>query len=287
MGVFASVSGGEPPVDDGKLNILVFGAHPDDCDLRFGGTAMKYRALGHRVKFVSMTNGDTGHYCEGGGALAKRRYAEAQASGRIADVEYEVMDVHNGELEPTVLMRKWVIQIMRQFRADVVLCHRPNDYHPDHRAVGILVQDAAYTVTVPNVAPLTPHLDRAPVVGHLYDNFKLPNPYVPTVAIGTDEVMERKIDMVHCHASQMYEWLPFNGGQLDEVPQNDADRRAWLAKRMYSRFEALADDVRDCLVKWYGEERGKAIRTAESVSISQYGRIPSEGELRELFPFFD
>ena len=267
------------------LNVLVFGAHPDDCDLRFGGTAMKYRALGHNVKFVSMTNGDTGHYSMGGGPLARRRNEEAQASGRIADVRYEVLDIHNGELEPNVYMRKLVIQIMRRFRADLVLCHRANDYHPDHRAVGVLVQDAAYTVTVPNVAPLTPHLERAPVLGYLYDNFKLPNPYVPSIAIDTDDVFERKIDMVHCHASQFYEWLPFNGGRLDQVPQADADRRAWLAESLHRRFGALADDVRPTLEKWYGKKRAAGIRTAESISLSEYGRGLSEEEIPVLFPF--
>jgi len=271
---------------DRKLNILVFGAHPDDCDLRFGGSAMKYRALGHRVKFVSMTNGDTGHYSMGGGPLARRRCEEAKASGRIADVEYEVLDIHNGELEANVYMRKTVIRIMRELRADLVLCHRANDYHPDHRAVGVLVQDAAYTVTVPNVAPLTPHLERSPVLGYLFDNFKLPNPYVPTVAIDTDDVFERKIDMVHCHASQFYEWLPFNGGRLDDVPESDVERRAWLAESLHRRFGALADSTRETLARWYGEERAAQIRTAESVSISEYGRGLSAEEIPVMFPFF-
>lgn len=286
MGVFASFDAmPQMKEEPDKLHVLVFGAHPDDCDLRFGGAAMKYRALGHRVKFVSMTNGDTGHHFMGGGPLARRRYQEAQASARIADIEYDVLDIHNGELEPSVAMRKLVIQIMREFKADLVLCHRPNDYHPDHRAVGILVQDAAYTVTVPNVVPLTPHLARSPVVGHLYDSFTLPNPYVPHIAIDTDDVFERKIDMVHCHASQMYEWMPFNEGSINEIPEDDAGRRAWLAERLRSRFGSLADDVRDTLKKLYGEEHGAAVKTAESVSISQYGRgLPPE-RYRELFPF--
>jgi LmbE family N-acetylglucosaminyl deacetylase len=174
---------------------------------------------------------------------------------------------------------------MREFRADIVLCHRANDYHPDHRAVGLLVQDAAYVVTVPNVAPLTPPLARSPVVGHLYDAFTLPNPFVPSIAIDTDSVFERKIDMVHCHTSQVYEWLPFNNGILDEVPEDDAGRRAWLAERLYGRFGALADSVRDKLVELYGQERGSAIRTAESVAISEYGRGVPEDEMPRLFPF--
>lgn len=285
MGVFASY---RSPIVSQKgecLSIVVFGAHPDDCELRFGGCALKYRALGHRVRFVSMTNGDTGHHLMGGGPLARRRYEEAQRAAQIADIEYTLVDVHNGELEPSVYMRKIVVQIIRESRADLVLCHRPHDYHPDHRAVGILVQDAAYIVTVPNVAPLTPALEHAPVVAYLYDTFKLPTPFVPTVAIDTDDVFERKIDMVDCHESQVYEWLPYNSGTLNEVPQDRGNRRKWLANRLYARFGALADDVRDTLRRFYGDDRAKRIRTAESVAISEYGRQPREEELYRLFPF--
>ncbi|MBN2449140.1 MAG: PIG-L family deacetylase [Lentisphaeria bacterium] len=270
---------------DKTLSILCFGAHPDDCDFRFGGAAMLYRHLGHRVTFVSMTNGDTGHFSIGGGPLARRRRDEALASARIADVEYIVMDIHNGELVPTPDLRKEVIRIMREVHADLVLCHRANDYHPDHRAVGTVVQDAAYTVTVPNVAPLTPHLPRSPVVGSFYDAFRLPNPYVPHVAIDTDEVFERKIDMACCHESQVFEWMPYNSGTLDQVPASKEARREWLAAQHRKRFAAVADSAREVLVALYGEERGRQIRTAETVSISEYGRGLSRDRYRELFPF--
>lgn len=267
------------------LNILCFGAHPDDCDFRYGGLAMLYRAQGHRVKFVSMTNGDTGHHAIGGGDLARRRYAEAQAAGRIADVEYEVLDIHNGELEPTVMVRKLVIERMRQSKADLVLCHRANDYHPDHRSVGVLVQDASYIVTVPNVCPLTPPLEQAPVLGYAFDEFSLPNPYRVDVAIDTDSVFDRKVDMAHCHVSQVYEWLPYNGGHLDDVPAADADRRVWLRERLGRRFGHVADVAREALKKIYGEERGAAVRTAETVSFSEYGRRATPEDVARLFPF--
>jgi len=264
------------------LRIMAFGAHPDDCDLRCGGMALKYRALGHEVKFVSVTNGDTGHHEMGGGPLARRRYAETQAAAAVADIDYEVFDIHNGELEAQLWVRKLVIRTMREFRPDLVICHRPCDYHPDHRAVGVLAQDAVFQVTIPNVLALTPELPASPVLGYAYDRFTDPTPYVPTVAIETDDVFERKVDMVHCHESQMYEWnLRFS----DPVPEDE--RRAWLGARLAGRFGSLADDARACLVKWYGEERGKVIRTAETVMISEYGSVPDEARLRELFPFFD
>jgi len=272
-------------MNDKPLNVLCFGAHPDDCDFRYGGLGMKYRALGHRVKFVSMTNGDTGHFSMGGGPLARRRCAEAQAAGKIADVEYEVLDIHNGELEPTVSNRKLVIKMMREFEADIVLCHRANDYHPDHRSVGTIVQDASYIVTVPNVCPLTPPLKRAPVLGYPFDGFKLPNPYRVDIAIDTDDQFERKVDMAHCHVSQVYEWLPYSGGGLDQVPEGDDERRAWLRERFLKRFQHTADIAREVLKKTYGEERGAAVQTAETINFSEYGRHPAADDISRLFPF--
>lgn len=268
------------------LNILVFGAHPDDCDLRFGGAAMLYRKHGHNVRFVSLTNGDTGHHEIGGGGLARRRYAEAQAAARVADIEYQVVDIHNGELDASVGNRKLVIQIMREFKADLVLCHRANDYHPDHRAVGTLVQDAAYTVTVPNVAPLSEPLQIPPVVGYLFDDFQDPTPYQATLAIDIEEVMERKINMVHCHASQMYEWLPYNGGTLDQVPRDEAERRELTRRNMYRRFGYQADRCREALVRCYGAQHATEVKWCEPVMISQYGRALGQDEWDRFFPFF-
>lgn len=268
------------------LSVVVFGAHPDDCDIRFGGAAMLYRKHGCNVRFVSLTNGDTGHQTEGGGPLARRRYAEAQAAAAIADVRCDVIDIHNGELEASVANRKLVIQIMRESKADLVLCHRPWDYHPDHRAVGMLVQDAAYTVTVPNVAPLTEPLLQSPVVGYVYDNFTDPSPYVATFAIDTDDVMERKVDMLHCHVSQMYEWLPYNGGVLDQVPASDEDRRAQTARNTRARFGELADRWRETLIRCYGPEHGSQVKCAETIMISQYGRGLREEDWPRFFPFF-
>lgn len=267
--------------DQQPLRILVFGAHPDDCELRCGGMALKWRALGHAVKFVSVTNGDTGHHEMGGGPLARRRYQEAQCAAQVADIEYEVYDLHNGELEPNLWVRRMVIRTIREFRPDLVICHRAIDYHPDHRAVGVVVQDAIFQVTVPNVLALTPALDRSPALGYTYDQFTDPTPYVPTVAIDTDDVFERKVAMVHCHESQMYEWE-----RRFSEPIPEGERLGWLSERLTRRFGSLADDVRACLVRWYGEERGRAIRTAETVMMSQYGSVPDEARLRELFPFF-
>src|SRR5690242_3194314 len=83
-----------------KLRIIVFGAHPDDAELKAGGTAAKWAKAGHAVKMVSVTNGDIGHWREAGGPLAKRRLAEAAAADKVLGVTSQVLDIHDGELEP-------------------------------------------------------------------------------------------------------------------------------------------------------------------------------------------
>ena len=269
------------PATDGKLNVIAFGAHPDDCDQRAGGTAAKYAALGHRVRFVSITNGDAGHQTEGGGALAARRRAEAQEAGRRIGIEYVVLDNHDGELLPTLKPREEVIRHIRQWNADLVLAPRPNDYHPDHRYTGILVQDAAYMVVVPNITPDTPALRRNPVFMYFEDRFQKPQPFSPDVAVAIDDVIEKKVDMLDAHVSQMYEWLPWVAHTLESVPKDASARRRWLRETRVGQPTAA---VRATLTKWYGEQ-AKAVRHAEAFEICEYGARPDEAMIRRLFQF--
>ena len=268
------------PSDD-PLRIIVIGGHPDDCDLDAGGTAALFVQLGHAVKFVSVTNGDAGHQSQGGGALAKRRMAEAKEASRRLGVTYEVLDNHDGELVADLPRRLQIIRQIREWDADVVIAPRPNDYHPDHRYTSILVQDAAYMVAVPNVAPDTPPLQKNPVFLYSSDHFQRPNPFRPDIAVDITSVWEKKLDAVDAHVSQFYEWLPWIGGYLDEVPADAAARKEWLATR---RKGAIAEDVRRTLEKWYGRERAANVQHAESFEICEYGAQPSDDEVRRLFP---
>ena len=276
-----STSARQPPTDV-KLNVIAFGAHPDDCDQRAGGVAAKYAALGHRVRFVSVTNGDAGHQAEGGGALAARRRAEATEAGRRIGIEYIVLDNHDGELLPTLAVREQIIRQIRQWNADLVLAPRPNDYHPDHRYTGILVQDAAYMVVVPNVAPDTPALRKNPVFMYFEDGFQKPQPFAPDVAVSIDDVIEKKIDMLDAHVSQMYEWLPWVDGKLESVPKDASARRRWLRE---TRAAGPTAAVRAVLARWYGAEKGGAVRYAEAFEICEYGTRPDQAMIRKLFPF--
>lgn len=264
------------------LNIIVIGAHPDDCDSDAGGTAALLAAAGYNVKFLSVTNGDAGHQDKGGGALARIRHAEAQEAGRrLGIAEYKVLDNHDGELVPSLDVRQQIIREIRKWDADVVIAPRPNDYHPDHRYTGVLVQDAAYMVAVPNVTPDTPPLKKNPVFLYSWDHFQRPNPFRADVAIDIGDVYAKKIDALDAHVSQVYEWLPWIGGYLNEVPSGAKERKEWLAKQYPGR---ITQDTRKALVKWYGKDRATIVKYAEAFEICEYGKQPSDQELRQIFP---
>jgi len=263
------------------LNVVVLGAHPDDCEGDAGGLALLYAQMGHRVKFISLTNGDAGHYAKGGGALAKIRMAEAQEAGkRLGVKEYVVMDNHDGELMPTLENRLKVIREIRKWNADIVIGPRPNDYHPDHRYTAILMQDAAFMVVVPNVAPDVPALKKNPVFLYAEDRFQKPNPFEADVAIDIDEVFDQKIYGMAAHASQYFEWLPWLAGTLDQIPVDEAGRLEYLGNRRTFR---PGSSTRQSLIRWYGE-KGESVQHAEGFEICEYGKQPSEKELLRLFP---
>jgi LmbE family N-acetylglucosaminyl deacetylase len=275
-----------------KLRVIVFGAHPDDAELKAGGTAAKWAKLGHAVKMVSVTNGDIGHWREAGGPLAKRRTAEAAAADKVLGVTSQVLDIHDGELEPTLENRKTITRLIRDWKADIVIAHRPWDYHPDHRYVGVLVQDAAYMVAVPFFCPDTPPLKSNPVFLYSADGFQKPYKFKPDIVVAIDDVIDKKFDALHELESQTYE-----GGALGSEeqfrlvpPANDpAARKKWFREKHYwaKRDADIANQYRTELTTWYGPEKGKAVKYAEAFEVCEYGRRPNESQIKKLFPFHE
>jgi LmbE family N-acetylglucosaminyl deacetylase len=279
-----------PSKKDGKLRIIVFGAHPDDAEFKAGGVGALWAGRGHHVKLVSMTNGDQGHYVMSGGALAQRRKAEVARAGQILGVHSQVMDIHDGELMPTLENRRLMVDLIRNWQADIVISHRPYDYHPDHRAVGQLAQDAAFMVTVPFYSINSPVVEPNPVFLYSSDTFKRPVPFRADIVISIDDVFQKKIDAVDALESQVYETVygvdeATRRQRLAQIPKDRAGRRAWIEKVHGARYAAIANQYRDALIKRYGPEKGKAVKYAEAFEICEYGRQPSEQELKNLFPF--
>jgi LmbE family N-acetylglucosaminyl deacetylase len=259
-----------------EKRFLVFGAHPDDADLMFGGTALKLTAAGHKVKFVSVANGECGHFSMKPAELAERRYNEAQASAKIAGLsEYQVLPNHDCFLEASPENRKRVVKIIREFKPDVVISHRINDYHADHRETAQLVQDASYLVTVPLFCPETPIPENWPVFCYSWDHFLKPNPFRADATVIIDDVLDQKLAMLDCHKSQFYEWLPWNKGYKDFRVENmsEVEKRQWLLDNWICRNARQAE--------LYLSD-GKAFY-AEAFEQSEYGRQLSNSEFYELF----
>ncbi len=277
-----------PPPDDGKLRIIAFGAHPDDCELQAGGTAALWAAKGHHVLFVSVSNGDIGHWREAGGPLARRRKAEVDAAHKLLGIQGEILDIHDGEVLPTLENRRMLTRLIREWKADLVLSHRPNDYHPDHRYTGVLVQDAAYMVTVPHFCPDVPFLTKNPAFFYYPDRFQKPNPFQPDVMVSIDPVMEKKLDALAIMESQFYEGGANGSAALmPSDPEKQKARKQEVRDGFARRNQGIATRFRAKLGDWYPAAQADKVKHAEAFELCEYGAQPNKDELKRLFPFFE
>jgi LmbE family N-acetylglucosaminyl deacetylase len=267
------------------LRLLAIGAHPDDCEIKVGGLATLYREAGHEVRFVSVTDGRSGHQSLYGEQLANLRRGEAQASSRVLGLDYRVLDHPDGYLQPTLAIRFEIIRMIREYQPDLVVTHRPNDYHPDHRYTSQIVSDAAYMLTVPAVVPETPALQRDPVIMYMSDDFTRPYPFTPAVVVDIESAVGRVTEMLACHQSQVFDWLPYNQGVSDQVPQDAQARLQWLSSWYLGMVAPLADRYRELIAATYGEDRGRTIRYIEAYETCEYGSPLTPNERRRLFPF--
>lgn len=284
---FACVYADTSTAADEPLRIIAFGAHPDDCEIRAGGVAAKWAKQGHKVKFVSVTNGDIGHSVIAGGPLALIRTKEVEDAAKVLGIETAVLDIHDGELMPTLENRREIIRQIRNWNADIVLVNRTNDYHPDHRYTSILVQDAAYMVTVPFICPDTPPLQRNPVFLYWGDRFQKPYPFDPILIVDVGDVIDQKYEALDKLVSQFYEYGANGPGDPSKFFTGNWDERLQFLKKRFGGVHTIKPEWRPILAKYYGPERAEKIQYVEAFELCEYGRQPSEEELRRLFPFFD
>jgi LmbE family N-acetylglucosaminyl deacetylase len=193
-------------------------------------------------------------------------------------------------LIPSLENRQKITRLIREWNADIVISHRPWDYHPDHRYVGILVQDAAFMVTVPFFTPDVPPLKKNPLFLYSSDRFEKPYPFKADIIVAVDDVFDQKLTALHEMPSQVYEGGASGSAEYVKTVPAESDiaaRKAWLRQRWEARQGGEANRFREQLVQWYGADRGKAVKFAEAFEICEYGRQPGKDEIRRLFPFFD
>lgn len=260
------------------MRLLILGAHPDDAEFHAGGLATRQARLGATVKMVSVTNGGAGHHRYASEELVAIRRKEAAAAGEVIGAEYVTWDFPDGSLQPTLAVRERIITEIRQFRPDLVLTHRPNDYHPDHRAVGQAVQDASYMVTVPLVVPDVPFLRHEPVVAYMNDHFTRPAPFQPHVVLDVSTEVDSIVHMLACHESQVFDFLPYNELIEDTVPTETADRNGWLKAWFLGHAQ------------WRNERFESPTKSAqpptllEAFEISEYAGAMDASRMGEFFP---
>ena len=270
------------------LRIIAFGAHPDDAELYAGGCAAMWARQGYKVKIVSTTNGDVGHAFKSGKELADIRKLEVQAAADVLGIETEVLDIHDGELMPTLENRLLFLKLIREWNADIVISHRPYDYHPDHRYTGVLMQDAAFMVTVKHTLPEVPCLTHNPLFLYSYDHFQTPIPFKPDIVVPIDSVIDQKMDALWCLESQIESlWYKGNFVEISPVPKDPVERekrKQEFCEQWTPRWSKQADMYRALIEENYGSETASKTKFAESFEVCEYGRQPTRKELVELFP---
>lgn len=257
-----------------SYRFMVVGAHPDDADIRCGGLAIRLRQKGQQVRFVSLTDGGSGHQTMTREALVKRRAGEAAAAGAIYGVEYKILSAPDAYLTPSLEYREMLMREIRAYAPDVIITHRPCDYHPDHRACGQLVTDCSYLVSVPLYCPDAPVPAEVPVILSMWDAFTQPTPFRADVAVPIDDVMEQKLAGMLSHVSQFYEWLPWCNRWPEVQAASTFEEKTVAIRRLQEeRFARVAQSCQDRLPL--------GTKYAEAFEWNEYGG-PLTDELREI-----
>lgn len=288
-----------------KLSILIIGAHPDDCDFRCGGSAIMYRDKGHNVTFLSVSDGSCGHFSYTNEQLREVRREETAKVAEISHITYDVWDIPDCEVISNIENRKRMVRYIRKCNPDVIFTHRTNDYHADHRNTALLVQDAAYLLSVPLFCSDTPAMTKNPVIMYFYDKFKNPT-FEPDIVIPIDSVIDEKYKMFDCHVSQVYEWLPYEKGVLSQVPKDPIERLEWLrSPRVPRNGNLLTEEDLNIPVSSNNSEYREAtaavkyrekirerydnladkVLFAEAFQVSEYGASLTKENIDIIFPF--
>jgi LmbE family N-acetylglucosaminyl deacetylase len=265
-----------------KLKLLFVGAHPDDADFNCGGTAIRIIEAGHEVMFVSLTDGSAGHQQQSGAVLAKRRYEETQRVAELLGLCYQVWDNQDANLEASKQNRNRLITMIRKYQPTLIVTHRPNDYHTDHRRTSILVQDAAFLVGVPNVCPLIPPLTFSPVILYAHDFFQKPYPFRADIIVDITSVYQKKLQALALHESQLFEWLPYIERHKDSPPEGTAERLAWIDRHW--GFITDARQFAEALKVSLPPEAWAGIAQAEAFEICEYGARIDRDNFQEILP---
>ena len=194
------------------MNVLAIGCHPDDIEIACAGTIAKYVKEGHKVIVCHVSTGNLGHVIIPPDELTIIRANEAKAAGALAGVEvicagFDDLEIYDGNREA----RDKIVDVIKYAQPDVIITHDPDDYMPDHTAVSKLVFDASFTATLPNYKLENPKYSNentppAKLVPIYYMDTLAGVNFNPTEYVDVTDVMDLKLEMLECHASQLV-WM--------------------------------------------------------------------------------
>jgi N-acetylglucosamine malate deacetylase 1 len=184
-----------------KLDVMAIGAHPDDVELSCGGTVAKLVRQGRIVGLVDLTNGELGTR-----GTPELRAAEAAEAGRILGIHArESLGIPDGNIEMTQENILKLVQVIREFKPDVLLIPHSPDRHPDHEHAHSLCKKAWFAAGLRRVEtmyqgkPQFPHRPRA--YYHFMQWFEFP----PSFIVDVTETYDQRMDAMRAFRSQFFD----------------------------------------------------------------------------------
>jgi LmbE family N-acetylglucosaminyl deacetylase len=266
------------------LKVIVIAAHPDEAEMYAGGTMRLLADKGAAVKFMSLTNGDAGHYEMERVPLKRRRAREAYEAARFLGVlDYEILDIHDGELVADLALRQQVISAICRWQADVVITfHDECEGHLDNRAAAKAVREAVGFAMNSNIAGDVPALRQSPICLKMTD-YGATDVHQHDVVVDGDASIDAKLKSCIAHATQFLEFAPFERSFLNEVPKaGDWPAERAFVLKYWPEFMYALDSMRPALTARYGEKHGAKVQFAESFQLAGYGRPTTVEEVSTL-----
>jgi bacillithiol biosynthesis deacetylase BshB1 len=188
-------------VGEVKLDILAFGAHPDDVELSAAGTLAKAKAGGKKIGIIDLTKGELGSR-----GSAETRAKEASVASEILQLDArENLEMKDGYFAITEENTNKVIQVLRKYKPEIILCNAPSDRHPDHGRAAKLVKEACFLSGLVKIetksdgGELQDKWRPSAVYSYIQDHY-----LAPTFVVDISEYWEIKLQAIKAYASQFY-----------------------------------------------------------------------------------
>ena len=183
-----------------KLDILAFGAHPDDIELSCAGTLLMEKRNGKKVGIVDLSKGELGTR-----GTANQRLEEASAAAKIMGIDYrENLSLADGFFQNDEKHQKVVIASIRKYQPEIIICNAPEDRHPDHGRSASLISDAAFLSGLKKIETIADGVVQKEwrpkyVFNYIQDRYLVPN-----FVIDISPVMDKKIEAIKAYKSQFF-----------------------------------------------------------------------------------